>query len=109
MILPFRCPDDGQNGVQATQVQQIGFDGSPNFVQVSGVNMVSPGIMEITGIPAGKYNVRINGEGFAAQMSGLDLTKEGQELDVSSAEALSNVKVSVSIPGETGMPHRGGV
>jgi hypothetical protein len=107
MTLRFRVPDNGQNGFHPPQLQQTGLDGSPNFVQISGVNMVSPGIVEITGIPAGKYNIRINGEGFAAQMSGLDLTKEGQELDVSSAEALSDVKVSVSIPGETGMPHRG--
>jgi Carboxypeptidase regulatory-like domain len=110
MTLRFRVPDNGQNGFQAPQLQQTGLDGSPNFVQVSGMSMVSPGIMEITGIPAGKYNVRINGgEGVAAQMSGFDITKEGQELDVSSAEALSNVKVSVIIPGETGIPHRGGV
>jgi len=61
--------------------------------------------MEITGISAGKYNVRTNVEGSGAQISGLDLNKEGQELDLSSAEALSNVKISINISGE--MPHRG--
>jgi len=69
--------------------------------------MVSPGVMEIGGIPAGKYNVQINGNGFTAQMSGLEIDSEGQELDLSSAEALSNVKISVSIAGEPVLAHRG--
>jgi hypothetical protein len=69
--------------------------------------MVSPGLMEITGVPEGKYNVRIDGKGFTAQMSGLELVSEGQELDLSSAEALSNVKISVRVSGEAKATHRG--
>lgn len=107
VTLRFRVPENGQNGLQIPQLQQTGFDGSPTNVQIGGLHMVSPGVMEITGIPAGKYNVRVNGQGTAAQMSGVDLNTEGQELDLSSAEALSNVKLSVSIPGEASMSHRG--
>ena len=108
LSMRFHVPEDGQNGFQVPQLLQIGFDGSANFVQGTGMTMVSPGIMEITGIPEGKYNVRLNGQGTAAQVSGLDLTKENQELDLSTAEALSNVKISVNIPGEIELP-RGGV
>jgi hypothetical protein len=106
LTLRFRIPENG-NGFQVPQLQQTGFDGSATTVPTGGLHMISSGVMEITGIPAGKYDVRINGEGSGAQMSGLDLNREGQELDLSSAEALSNVKVSVSIPGEASMPHRG--
>jgi hypothetical protein len=107
LSLRFRVPENGQDGYRAPQLLQTGFDGNVSYVQGMGMTMVSPGIMEITGIPAGKYNVRINGEGGAAQVSGLDLTTESQELDLSSAEALSNVKVTVSIPGEPEVSHRG--
>jgi uncharacterized surface anchored protein len=107
LSLRFRVPENGQNGYRAPQLQQTGFDGNTTYVQGTGMTMVSPGIMEITGIPAGKYNVRIDGEAGAAQMNGFDLTRESQELDLSSAEALSKVKISVSIPGEPEMPHRG--
>jgi protocatechuate 3,4-dioxygenase beta subunit len=108
LTLRFRVPTDGQGGgISFPQLQQSSFDGQMSYVQTTGGTMVSPGIMEITGVPAGKYNVRINGNGFTAQVSGLELTSEGQELDLSSAEALSTVKISVNIPGETTLPHRG--
>jgi hypothetical protein len=109
LTLRFRVSENSPNGFQVPQLQQTGFDGSITSVQTTGLRMVSPGVMEITGIPAGKYNVRINGEGSAAQMSGLDLNKEGQEVDLSTAETLSNAKISVSIPGGAEMPHRGAV
>ena len=107
LTLRFRVPENPQNGFQMPQLRQTGFDGRTTYVQTTGFRMVSPGVMEITGIPAGKYNVRFNGEGSGAQMSNLDLNKEGQELDLSSAEALSSVKISVNISGD--MPHRGTV
>jgi hypothetical protein len=107
LSLRFRVPENGQNGHRAPQLQQTGFDGNTTYVQGTGMTMVAPGIMEITGIPAGKYNVRIDGEGGAAQMNGFDLSSESQELDLSHAEALSKVKISVSIPGEPELLHRG--
>jgi protocatechuate 3,4-dioxygenase beta subunit len=107
LSLRFRVPTNEQGGFRVPQLQQSSFDGGMTYVQTTGVTMVSPGLMEITGVPAGKYNVRIDGDGFTAQMSGLEVDSEGQELNLSSAEALSNVKVSVSISGETTLLHRG--
>jgi hypothetical protein len=108
LTLRFRVPTNEQGGLfRIPQLQQSSFGGGMTFVQTTGATMVSPGLMEITGIPAGKYNVRINGNGFTAQMSGLEVVSEGQELDLSSAEALSNVKISVNISGETTLTHRG--
>lgn len=105
LTLRFHVPENAQNGFQLPQLQQTGFDGRTTYVQGTGFRTVSPGVMEITGIPAGTYNVRVNGEGSGAQMSNLDLNREGQELDLSSAEALSSVKISVHLSGD--MPHRG--
>ena len=107
LTLRFRVPDNGLGSVPFPQLQQSSFDGSMTNVPTSGATMISPGVMEMTGVPAGNYNVRINGEGFTAQISGVELNSEGQELDLSIAQALSDVKMAVSIAGEGTLPHRG--
>ncbi len=108
LTLRFHVPEaEQQSGFRPPQLQQTGLDGSMTYVPTMGMHMVSPGIMEITGIPPGRYTVRINGEGSAAQLTGLDVTAESQELDLSSAEALSHVKISVNIPSEPETPRRG--
>jgi hypothetical protein len=102
--LLFRVPGDG-NGFAYPQLQQPAFDGS-TFVQSGGGRMVSPGVVEITGVPAGRYNVRTQGPGAAFQMDGVDLTKDGEEVDTSKSEVLSSIKVSVQVPGEAALPPR---
>jgi hypothetical protein len=101
--LLFRVPNNGEKGGFSPQLEQSAFDGSA-FMPSVGYRMVSPGLVELTGIPAGRYNVRLRGPGAALQMKGVDLTKDGEEMDASSAEALSNVKVSVQAPGEATTP-----
>ena len=107
LTLRFRVPTDGQGIVPFPQLQQSSFDGSMTNVPTTGTAMVSPGLMEVTGVPAGTYNVRMNGNGFMAQISGVELNSEDQELDLSSAQALSDVNISVSIAGEGTLPLRG--
>ena len=57
---------------------------------------ISLGTWEITGFPAGRYNLRIDGQGIDSQINGIDLTGGSQELDASTAEPLCTVKVSMS-------------
>ena len=101
----FHVPENGRNGYTFPQLQQPAFDGL-TFVQTDGGRLVSPGVLEITGIPAGRYNVRLPGPEANFQMTGIDLTKDGEEVDTSRGEALSTVKVSVQIPGEATLPSR---
>jgi hypothetical protein len=101
----FRVPDNGNKGFAFPQLEQPSFDGS-TFLQNDGPQLVSPGLVEITGVPAGRYNVRINGQGSVVQMSGVDLIKDGEEVDTSRGEALSSVRVSVQVPGEAKLPER---
>jgi hypothetical protein len=68
--------------------------------------MVSPGLFEISGVPAGRYNIRTFGQGISTQMSGVDLSKDGEQIDTSTAEAMSSVKISVKAPGEAAIPPR---
>lgn len=107
MSLRFRVPESNPNGFGGPLLQQVGLDGNTTYVQGTGMSMVSPGIMEISGIPAGKYDIRINGEGPAVEVTGVDVMTESQDLDLSSAEPLSKLKISVSIPGVTEIPRRG--
>ncbi|MFZ0863368.1 MAG: carboxypeptidase-like regulatory domain-containing protein [Candidatus Sulfotelmatobacter sp.] len=101
--LLFRVPSNGTNGYSVPRLEQPAFDSS-TFLLSDGVRTISPGVVELTGIPAGRYNVRLNGPGPAIQMNGVDLSKDGEEIDTSSGEALSTVKVSVQVPGEATLP-----
>jgi hypothetical protein len=102
----FHAPGDGgKNGFTFPQLQQPAFDGS-TFVHGGGVRVMSPGVLEISGILAGKYDVRVGGRGSSLQMNGVDLSNDGQEIDTSSGEALTNVKVSVRVPGDATFPQR---
>jgi len=106
--LRFRVPGEGNGGFTVPQLEQSAFDGATS-AEVDGVRMVSPGIWELTGIPAGRYNIRTQGPGGGGQMNGVDLIKDGEEVDTSKAEALSNVKVRVEVPGESSVPKELGV
>jgi hypothetical protein len=101
--LLFRMPDDGRHGYNIPQIEQPSFDGS-TFVQTGSVNQISPGLVEVTGVPAGRYNLRINQSGASLQMDGVDFTKDGDEVDVSKSEPSSTVKFSAKMPAESRLP-----
>lgn len=96
--LIFHVPGDNSNGFSFPQLEQSAFDGS-TFVQINNSRPVSPGVIEIAGIPAGRYNIRLQGPQSATQMNAVDLSKDGEEIDTSRGEALSSVKVAVQVPG----------
>jgi len=99
----FHVPGVGKNAFPFLQFQQPVFDGSM-LIQSDDTRMVSPGVYEVTGIPAGRYSVRIGGTGQDLQMNGVDLSKDGAEVDTSSGEALCSIKLSVQVPGEATIP-----
>ena len=101
--LLFRVPQNGTNGYFFPRIEQPAFDGSTPL-QSEDVRMVSPGLIEISGIPAGRYNVRLEGPGPATQLKGVDLTKNGEEIDTTAGEAFSSVKMSVQMAGEATLP-----
>jgi hypothetical protein len=101
----FRVPTDKRNRFAIPQLEQPSFDGSTPFATDS-AQFVSPGLVEITGVPAGRYNVRLNGSGPAIQMNGIDFSKDGEEIDTTSGETLGSVKVSAQVRGEATLPQR---
>jgi hypothetical protein len=72
-------------------VEHVGYDG---------VQSTAPGVYELSGVPAGKYSVVLpdSQTGRQQQSTEITLTKDGQELDVSHAEAMASVKLSVKLP-----------
>lgn len=104
--LLFRVPQHEKGTFVFPQLEQTTFEGSTTFVPQANSQPVSPGLVEITGVPAGYYNIRFNGPGAALQMNGVDLNKDGEEIDATKAEGLSSVKVAVQIAGEPSTPPR---
>ncbi len=97
----FRVPGDSKTGYSFPRLEQPAFEDS-TFVQSSSVRAISPGVFEISGVPAGHYDVRVQGSGGAARMNA-DLAKDGERIDVSTAEPLSSVKVSTQVSGEAAL------
>ena len=101
--LLFHVSGDREHGFAHPSFQQPVFDSSTP-VAFSEERMVSRGLFEVTGIPAGRYNVNLSSPETALQMNGVDLTRDGQEIDTSRAEALSTVKISAQVQGEVTLP-----
>ncbi len=99
----FHVPITGDHGYTVPQLEQPVFEGS-TYVQAGGTHMVSPGLIELTGVPAGRYNIRVNQPGGSVEMNGVDVTKDREEISISNAEPTSMVKVSVQVAGATKLP-----
>ena len=91
----IHVPDRGNHQYPFPQFEQPAFDGSVPVMRMEN-RMVTPGTWEITGIPAGKYDVRLMGPNVRGQINGVELNSTTQELDTSNAEPMCSLQVSVS-------------
>ena len=100
--LTFRVPEDQQSGPRMPQLRRRVFD-TFEYVGYDGVQSTAPGVFELSGVPAGKYSVVLpdSQTGRPQQSSEITLDKDGQELDVSHAEAMASLKLSVKMPRQT--------
>jgi hypothetical protein len=103
--LLMRVPNDGQQGFSMPVFQKRVFD-SLEYVESEGTQFVAPGLYELTGVPAGRYSVRLQEpkSGQLQQFSEVDLVKDGQELDPSRSEPAATVKLSVKMPRQEPFP-----
>jgi hypothetical protein len=97
--LTIRIPEDQQTGPLMPQLRRRVFD-TVEYVATDGVQSTAPGVFELSGVPAGKYSVVLpdSQTGRPQQSSEITLDKDGQELDVSHAEAMASLKLSVKMP-----------
>lgn len=90
----FHVPGDEKRGYLFPQLFQQSLDGTTSVNGMNGV-MISPGLVEVSGVPAGRYDVRLQDANTSLQLRGVDVATQGQEVDTSTAEALSRVRVTV--------------
>jgi len=102
--LRFRVSGDARGRFEVPQFEQHSFGEWSTYIESAVASMVSPGVIEVSGIPAGRYDVSLMGQGGKSQISGVDLTTQGQEVDTSAAEAYSSVKISVQLIGGSKPP-----
>jgi hypothetical protein len=80
-------------GFNLPRLEQPSFDGSTP-VESGSVRMISPGVVEMSGIPAGRYDIHLGSPVGGIQLNGVDLTQDGQQINTSTADNLSDVKLS---------------
>ncbi len=104
--LLFHVPVPADHGYTIPQLEQPAFDGT-TFVQADSTRVISPGLVEISGVPAGRYNILIRQPGqpgVSTRVNGVDLIKDHEVINTSSAESASSVKISVQVTGSTSLP-----
>lgn len=106
--LLFRVPDNGEHGISVPMLQRPSFDGV-DTVQTDGMQQVSPGVFEINGVAPGRYSVRTPGSGDGNEANEINLTNDGQELNVPGPEAGADIKATVQLVGETKLPPHLGI
>jgi Carboxypeptidase regulatory-like domain len=103
--LIFHAPGDEQQGFATPLFEKRVFD-SVEYTNFDGMRPISPGVYELTGIPAGKYSVRMQGPGSpqTQQSNEMNLVKDGQELDVAQSLPSASVKFTVTMPAREPQP-----
>jgi hypothetical protein len=103
--LIFRMPENPERGISPPVFEKRAFD-SIEPIQSTGIQQVSPGVFEITGVPAGKYTVRTQNEqtGQMQRAAEINVAKDGQELDLTQSEASATVRLSVEMPNKKPLP-----
>jgi protocatechuate 3,4-dioxygenase beta subunit len=113
--LLFRVPVPAAEQTEQEQMNQFRipilqkrvFD-TEEFVQPGQVQPVSPGVYEISGIAAGRYDVSIRSAdpNEPQQFIEMNLAHDGQDLDTTRGETLGQLKVTVKMPGEEPLPRQ---
>jgi len=103
--LIFHAADNGEHGFQPPIFQKRSFD-AVEFALTEGTQL-SQGVFEMSGIPAGRYSVRMprNGSEQMARAE-VDLHQDGQHLDEVKGEPAGRVKLSVKMPNEGPLPRQ---
>ena len=102
--LIFHVADNGAHGFQSPIFQKRSFD-AEEFAPTEGMQQISQGVFEMSGIPAGRYSVRMPGNGSEQiAHAEVELKQDGQNLDELRAEPAGRVKLSVKMPKEGPLP-----
>ena len=102
--LILRFPEDRlSHGFMVPMLQKPVFDGVESM-QTGQIQNVAPGVIELDGVPAGRYMVRMpDSNGQMKESADVDLSSGG-DLDLSSGSATGKIKATVQIEGAASLP-----
>jgi hypothetical protein len=104
--LLLHVAEGAPSGFQVPQFQKQVFD-SVERVPVGQIREVSPGVVELTGIPAGRYDLNLRGAGRETeQLSAVDLSHDGQDLTATPGDALGKLKITMKMAGGEPLPRQ---
>jgi Carboxypeptidase regulatory-like domain len=95
-------------GYRFPVLQEPSFDGAEPVPNNGGVEAVSPGVVALTGVPAGHYTVRAAAplrQTEAVSEAEISVSEDGQEFDAAKGEPVSSVKAAVQL-GSEALPKR---
>jgi Carboxypeptidase regulatory-like domain len=101
--LIVHVPEDSTQGMSVPVLQKPSFDGVEE-VENSNIQNVAPGLVELTGVAAGRYTVRMRDSSGQLQEPIEVNLNSGGELDVSSARSAGKIKATVQIEGAASLP-----
>jgi len=101
--LIVHVPEDSTQGMTVPVLQRPSFDGVDE-VENSSIQNVAPGVVELTGVAAGRYTVRMRDSSGQLQEPTEVNLNSGGELDVSSGRSMSKIKATVQIEGAASLP-----
>ena len=104
--LIFHVADNGAHGFQPPIFQKRSFD-AVEVAPTEGMQQVSQGVFEMSGIPAGRYSVSMQRTGTEQiTYAEVELKQDGQDLDEVRGEPAGRVKLSVKMPKEGSLPRQ---
>jgi hypothetical protein len=98
----FHAPEGASNGT-FPELLHAGL-GEDSIVPGESVQQVSPGLFDVSGVPAGRYNIRISNRKNQSEIRQVDVLNDGEELDASGGTPFSTLNLSLHVPGESSFP-----
>lgn len=98
---------DATTSPKFPQLQKRVFD-SIDYQQFDGVRYVGQGVMELKGVPAGQYTVRMEDPktGEYEETSNVNLARNGQVLNDSPGEPVGSLALTMKMAGEGALPQQ---
>jgi hypothetical protein len=101
--LIVKVTEDAARGISFPVLLKPVFDGMEP-VETGGAQQVSPGVLELSGVAAGRYTVQMpEASGQMKEPTEINLTSGG-ELDLSSGRSTSKIKATVQVAGAANLP-----
>lgn len=105
LVLHSSADASGQFNVPT--LQRLAFDGAAPPSE-NPIEQISPGVFELIGLAAGRYTLEAHNsaDGSVRGFSAIDLTNDGQEVDLAAGAPAASVKMTVQLQGLAQLPSR---